>query len=125
MAKKHAVIVDKQKGFDLSDIDTPTFIRDGKDIGHYLFGLRWVIMLIYEKRYPMKKLFIFVLLLLQLTLTSCGDSPKQLFETAEFEMLQSNYPHARQLYQEIIDTHPNSTEASIAIKRLAEIKGSE
>ena len=34
--QQYAVKSEKQKGYDLSDIDTPTFIRDGKDIGNYL-----------------------------------------------------------------------------------------
>ena len=70
----------------------------------------------------MKKIFYFVLLLLQLTLASCGDSPKQLFETAEFEMLQTNYSHAEKLYQEIVDKHPNSEFVEKSRERLEEIK---
>ena len=69
----------------------------------------------------MKKIFYFILLLMQLTLTSCGDSPKQLFETAELEMLQTNYPHATKLYQEIIDKHPSSDFAKKSRERLEEI----
>ena len=73
----------------------------------------------------MKKIFYLVLISLQLTLTSCGDSPKQLFETAEFEMIQTNYPHATQLYQEIIEKHPNSELAAKSRKRLEEIRAKQ
>lgn len=70
----------------------------------------------------MKKVFYFVLLLVQLTLASCGESPKQLFETAELEMLQTNYPHATKLYQKIIDKHPNSDFVEKSRKRLEELR---
>ena len=73
----------------------------------------------------MKKIFYLVLISLQLTLTSCGDSPNQLFETAEFEMLQTNYPHATQLYQEIIEKDPNSELAAKSRKRLEEIRAKQ
>jgi TolA-binding protein len=74
----------------------------------------------------MAKIFYFVLFLLQLTLPSCGgDSPQQTFETAELEMLQNNYPHARQLYQEIIAKYPDSDLAAKSGKRLEEIKAIE
>ena len=70
----------------------------------------------------MKNIFYFIVFLLQLTLTSCGDSPKQLFETAEFEVLQTNYPHATKLYQEIIDKHPDSDFVGKSRERLQEIR---
>lgn len=73
----------------------------------------------------MKKIFYLILLLLQLTLASCGDSAQQLFETAEFEMLQTNYPHASQLYQEIIAKDPDSDLAVKSRARLAEIKAKQ
>lgn len=65
----------------------------------------------------MKKL----LSLIFLCLLSCGPGPNELYETAEFEMLQTNYPHARQLYQELIDKHPKSEFAAKARQRLQEI----
>lgn len=73
----------------------------------------------------MKKIFYLALLSLQLFLSSCGDRPKQLFETAEFEMIQTNYPHASQLYQEIIEKHPNSKFVVESRKRLDEIRAKE
>ncbi len=61
-------------------------------------------------------------LLVALLLLSCGPSPEQLYETAEFEVLQTNYPHAVKLYQEIVDKHPESEVAEAAGRRLLEIK---
>ena len=69
----------------------------------------------------MKKLLCCLFLLL----ASCGSSPEELFQTAELELLQTNYPHATQLYQEIIDKHPNSDFAATARIRLKEIKAKE
>lgn len=56
-----------------------------------------------------------------LLLAACGTGPQELFETAELEMVQRNYPHAEQLYREIIDKHPNSEFAARARARLQEL----
>lgn len=69
----------------------------------------------------MKRLCCFLFLLL----VACGSSPEELFQTAELELLQTNYPHARQLYQEIIAKHPNSEFAATARTRLEEISAKE
>jgi outer membrane protein assembly factor BamD (BamD/ComL family) len=37
-------------------------------------------------------------------------------------MLQTNYPHAAKLYQEIIDKHPNSDFVEKSRERLEEIR---
>ena len=66
----------------------------------------------------MKKIFCLIFLLL----IACGPGPQELFETAEFELLQTNYPHATQLYQEIIAKHPDSELVEKARARLIEIK---
>ena len=55
-------------------------------------------------------------------IAGCGESPKQLFETAQFEELQYNQSHARELYERIIQTHPDSDFAKKAALRLAELK---
>ena len=60
-------------------------------------------------------------LFLALLLVACGDSPQQLFDTAELEMLQNNMTHAEQLYREIIDKHPDSPFAARARQRIDEI----
>lgn len=67
----------------------------------------------------MKKAICILLLLL---LAACGSGPEQLFETAELELLQTNYPHATKLYTEIIEKYPDSTQAKTARQRLAEIE---
>ena len=69
----------------------------------------------------MKRLFCLIFLFI----ISCGQSPEQLFETAEFEMLQTNYPHAAKLYREIIAKHPDSNFAENARKRLKEIEAQQ
>ena len=66
----------------------------------------------------MKRLICLIFLLM----VSCGQSPRQLFETAEFEMLQTNYPHATKLYRQILEKHPESEFADKARRRLKEIK---
>ncbi len=66
----------------------------------------------------MKRLFCLIFLFI----VSCGQSPEQLFETAEFEMLQTNYSHATELYQEILEKHPNSEFAESARKRIRELQ---
>lgn len=66
----------------------------------------------------MKKIFC----LLFLFIVGCSDGPQQLFETAELEMLQTNYPHATRLYQEIVTRHPDSELAEQARIRLRELQ---
>lgn len=51
----------------------------------------------------------------------CGEDPKQLFETAQFEEQQHNQAHARELYQRIVQAHPESEWAKQAKVRLAEM----
>ncbi|OKY73906.1 MAG: hypothetical protein BM485_16675 [Desulfobulbaceae bacterium DB1] len=63
-----------------------------------------------------------IVFLVFLFLAACGSSPKELFETAELELLQTNYPHASMLYREIIDKHPDSEFAGSARRRLTEIQ---
>lgn len=54
--------------------------------------------------------------------SGCGESPQKLFETAQFEELQNNRSHARELYQRIIQSHPDSDFAKKAALRLAELE---
>jgi len=63
-----------------------------------------------------------ILCLIFLLVISCGPGPDELFETAELELLQTNYPHATKLYQEIIEKYPDSDVAATSQKRLEEIK---
>ena len=55
-------------------------------------------------------------------IASCGENPQQMFETAQFEELQNNQSHARELYERIIRTHPDSDFAKKAALRLAELE---
>lgn len=57
-------------------------------------------------------------------LGACSRSgPGELLETAQFEELQANLPHAKELYREILERHPDSPEARKARARLAAIDG--
>jgi len=49
---------------------------------------------------------------------ACSRSADDLIETARFEELQRNLPHARELYQQVIDRYPDSSEANEAKERL-------
>jgi TolA-binding protein len=57
--------------------------------------------------------------LVAVALAACSRSADDLLETARFEELQRNLPHARKLYQEIVDRFPDSYEAKEAKQRLA------
>jgi TolA-binding protein len=61
-------------------------------------------------------------LTLVLLLGGCtGDKAKELLETAEFEERQMNVPHAKELYQELIQLYPSSPQAQTARERLAKL----
>jgi len=70
-----------------------------------------------------QKLFIPVLILISIgALLSCtGHQAEELFKTAQFEELQNNREHARQLYGEIIREYPGSEYAKKAEARLADL----
>ena len=55
-------------------------------------------------------------------IAGCGESPQQMFETAQFEELQNNQKHARELYERIIQKHPDSEFAKKAALRLAKLQ---
>lgn len=63
------------------------------------------------------KRFVFGFALL-LCLAGCGDRPKDLYETGQFEEKQFNVRHAQELYQEILDKYPDSAYAALAAARL-------
>ncbi len=67
----------------------------------------------------------FILCLLVLGVVGCGENPKQMFETAQFEELQNNHSHARELYGRIIKADPNSNLAKKAKERLAALQMKE
>ena len=57
-----------------------------------------------------------------ITASSCaGNQAEELFKTAQFEELQKNREHARQLYGEIIRKYPGSEYAKKAEDRLADL----
>ena len=51
-----------------------------------------------------------------------GESPESLFETAQFEERQTNVAHARELYQRIMQEHPDSEWAKKAKGRLEQLE---
>ncbi len=67
----------------------------------------------------------FSLCLFVLGMVGCGDDPNQMFETAQFEELQSNHSHARELYEQIIQADPDSDLAKKAKERLAALQMKE
>lgn len=48
----------------------------------------------------------------------CGEDPRQLYETAQFEEQQHNRAHAQELYERIIQQHPESEFAEKARQQL-------
>ena len=64
-------------------------------------------------------------LLFALTVGCGGESPESLFGTAQFEEKQTNFPHAKELYQRIISEHPDSEWAKRAKERVEELSKSD
>ena len=52
-----------------------------------------------------------------------GSGGKELFETAQFEELQNNKEHARELYDEVVKKYPESEYAKKAKERLNALRG--
>jgi TolA-binding protein len=67
------------------------------------------------------KTFVLATLLLA---AACGGGAGELLETAQFEELQRNTTHARELYQEILRRYPDSPEAAQARERLQALESS-
>ena len=78
--------------------------------------------LIMKKRDRATTLLIMIFLLLSLTVGCGGESPESLFGTAQFEEKQTNFTHAKELYQQIIRDHPDSEWAKQAKERLDELQ---
>ena len=70
-----------------------------------------------------KSIILICLFALAMGVMGCsGDSAKDLYETAQLEELQKNREHAQQLYEEILQKHPNSEYAKKAEERLTVIR---
>ena len=66
-----------------------------------------------------------VVLLWTLTVGCGGESQKRLFGTAQFEEKQTNFAHAKELYERIIRENPDSEWAKKAKALLEELQKSE
>ncbi len=64
----------------------------------------------------------FGLCLFLLGVVGCGEDPKQMFATAQFEELQNNQIHARELYERIIQADPDSDLAKKSKERLVALQ---
>lgn len=74
----------------------------------------------------MKRTIPVLMMVVTLALAGCtGNNAGELFETAEFEELQKNHTHAAQLYQEILEKHPDSQYAGKARERLKALEKSQ
>ncbi|MCH8040757.1 MAG: hypothetical protein IH977_10500 [Nitrospinae bacterium] len=64
-----------------------------------------------------------IALLLGIVLGACGgEGPESLYDTAQFEEKQTNFEHARQLYNQIIENYPDSEFAQKAQGRLERLE---
>ena len=61
-------------------------------------------------------------LVLLVALAGCGGSAQEVLETAQLEETQSNRPHARELYQRLVEQYPGTPQAKQAALRLAELE---
>ena len=70
-----------------------------------------------------KLLILLFMLICAVMLLSCSSNQaEELFKTAEFEELQNNREHARQLYEDIMKNYPESDYAGKAEARLSDLK---
>ena len=71
----------------------------------------------------MKRTILILMMILALAFSGCSEKKaKELFETAQFEELQKNQKHARQLYEEIIKKYSKTDYAKMAEERLSALK---
>ena len=74
----------------------------------------------------MKKLILIFVMAIAVAFSSCsGKKAEEMYETAQFEELQTNYKHAKELYREIIERYPESYYAKKASDRLDALKEKE
>ena len=71
----------------------------------------------------MKNFMLVICMITALGFAGCtGNKAAELFETARFEEVQNNKEHAKKLYAEIIEKHPESDYAKKARERLSELE---
>lgn len=71
----------------------------------------------------MRKIVLVMFMVMGLSLFACsGKKAEEMFETAQFEEVQRNVVHARQLYLEILEKYPESEYAHKAAERLEALK---
>ena len=71
----------------------------------------------------MKRALIFFSMILAFAMSGCsGKKAEELFETAQFEELQKNHEHAKELYQEIVTRYPESKYSKRAQDRLTALQ---
>ena len=71
----------------------------------------------------MRRAILISMMIFVIALSGCsGKKAEELYEIAQFEELQKNQAHARQLYQEIINEYPKSEYAKKAADRLSALQ---
>ena len=71
----------------------------------------------------MRRIFLICIILLVMAFSSCsGKKAEEMYETAQFEELQKNTVHAKQLYEEILEKYPESEYSGKASERLKALK---
>jgi TolA-binding protein len=71
----------------------------------------------------MKRTILISIMIFAIALSGCsGKKAEELYEIAQFEELQKNQVHARQLYQEIINKYPKNEYAKKAADRLSALQ---
>ncbi len=67
----------------------------------------------------MKRILLIFFITLTVMFSACsGKKAEEIYETAQFEELQKNTVHAKQLYQEITEKYPDTEYAVKASERL-------
>jgi len=71
----------------------------------------------------MKRIFLIFLIALAVMFSACSSKKaEEIYETAQFEELQKNTVHAKQLYQEIMEKYPKTEYAVKASERLKALR---
>lgn len=74
----------------------------------------------------MRRIILVLMIILVFVFSGCSEKKAmELFEIAQFEELQKNQKHARQLYEEIVNKYPKTDYAKKAEERLSALKEKE